>query len=615
MAFKKWIERCQKYLVGNHPWLPGGIAAVLSMGMWQLGAWQSLEQSGYSALFRFRPQLDWDDHVAVIAIDEASLDAYGQFPWSRDRYVQLLQALQKNPPAAIGFDILFVDPSSADSRLAEAISDSGNVTLAIAWNEEGLLLQPLPILDEAAAQIGHIYHQPDKDGISRQATVFVESVPFLGLATLKLARERTAADWLPQASQIPEPRADGDVQNLWINWPGNTEGVATYSFVDVVEGRVDPNALANKLVLVGTTATGLDPLSTPLNQTPPTGGVYIHAALIDNLINQRQLIRLPFSGTLLLLLVIGPASSWLLFRLDPRGRIVIALLLPVAWFAIAVAAFSLVYWWLPVAAPIGTVLLAGVGVQLREQYEKQQLMSLFSKYVAPETAELIWKRKAEIFENGELEPQELTATVLFSDIRGFTTISEKLPPRELLGWLNLYLDTMSRCIMQHGGVIDKYIGDAIMAVFGVPFAQTDEKDKPRHALQAIAASIAMHEKLQQLNQRFKVENKPLIEIGVGIHTGVVVAGSLGGAQRLNYSVVGDTVNVAARLETMNKEVNVQRPYNILVSGTTLDYVSDNYLGQEVGTIQLKGKETTTRVYSIVGEHSPKQLLKLDQKSG
>ncbi len=600
MVFKDWIERFGRYLAGNHPWLPGAVAAAVSVGMWQLGAWQPLEQSGYNTLFRVRPQLDWDKRIAVIAIDENSLEAYGQFPWSRDRYVQLLQSLKKHPPAAIGFDILFVDPSPADKRLAEAISDQGKVVLASAWDEQGLLLEPVPVLEKAAASLGHIYHKRDADGISRQATVFVESVPSLGLATLQLEPEYAAGKF-PQMS-LDSPSGDTQaLPNVWINWPGKTQAVDTYSFVDVAEGRVEKSALKGKLVLVGSTATGLDPLSTPFNQSPPTSGVYLHAALMDNVLNDRLLRRLPVSATILLLLVIGPATSWLLFGRGPWGRIVIALLLPPTWFAIAQVAFSLAHWWMPIAAPIGTVLLAGIGIQLREQYEKQQLMSLFSRHVAPETAKMIWKRKAEIFENGELEPQELTATVLFMDIRGFTTISEKLRPRELLGWLNLYLDTMSRCIMSHGGVIDKYIGDAIMAVFGIPFAQTEYKAQQRDALNCIAASIAMHEKLQKLNQRLKAERKPLIEFGIGIHTGTVVAGSLGGNRRLNYSVVGDTVNVAARLEAMNKEVKSKRPYNILVSDSTWSYVCDRYVGQEVGTIQLKGKETATRVYSIVGK--------------
>jgi class 3 adenylate cyclase len=237
---------------------------------------------------------------------------------------------------------------------------------------------------------------------------------------------------------------------------------------------------------------------------------------------------------------------------------------------------------------------------LREQYEKQQLMSLFSQHLAPEMAEVIWQRRAEIFKDGQLEPQEVTATILFMDLRNFTTISEGFTPRELLQWLNLYLNTMSHCLMDYGGVIDKYIGDAIMAVFGVPFARTSTAEIRQDALNAVAASLAMHEQIQQLNERLKAEGKPLCQIGIGIHTGTVVIGSLGGGGRLNYSVVGDAVNVAARLETMNKRVTTDLPYHILVSGSTWEYVKDRYLVEEVGTFQLRGKRIETRVYAILG---------------
>ncbi|MBD2039544.1 CHASE2 domain-containing protein [Microcoleus sp. FACHB-672] len=596
MVVKSWIQRFQNYLAGNHPRFPGVVAAAVAMGMSQLGYWEQLEQLGYNALFKIRPPIGWDERIAVIAIDQASLQEYGQFPWRRDRYTQLLQALKKSPPAAIGFDILFVAPSPLDAAMAKAIASKGNVVLSVAWDAEGKLLPPVPVLDKAAANVGHILHDPDKDGISRQATVFVESLPALAPAMLDVYKTRAGVQLA-----LPKPDAGEKMPKVWINWPGTTQALPTYSFADIVEGRVDASVLANKLVLIGPTAIGMDPLRSPLNQDPPTAGVYLHAALIDNLLNNRLLQRTPEWADILLLLVIGAGTSWLLFNRQLKDRIVIGLILPPTWFAIALTAFIGGNQWLPIAAPISTILLAGLGVQLREQYEKQQLMNLFAQHVAPEMAEVIWERKEEIFENGELEAQELTATVLFMDIRGFTTISETLAPRELLTWLNLYLDAMASCIMEHGGIIDKYIGDAIMAVFGIPFPQAQEEHVKRDATAAITASLAMHERLQVLNERFQEENRPLIRFGIGIHTGPVIAGTIGGAQRLSYSVLGDTVNVAARLEAMTKNLTSDNPYQILLTDRTFGYVSDLYAGQEFGAIQLRGKETETMVYSILGK--------------
>lgn len=415
------------------------------------------------------------------------------------------------------------------------------------------------------------------------------------------------------------------MQSIWLNWPGEVKNSAsnrqhifprTYSFVDVVEGRFKSRAFANKIVLVGFTAKGLeDELRSPLNLDPPISGVYFHAAVIDNLLNNRPLQRLPDSSTMLLLLLLGAITNGILLHLDLRGRLIVTFILPLAYLVVAAIAFSFYQWWLPIAAPIGTILLTGVCVQLREQSEKQQLMRLFQKHVAPETANLIWERKEEIIQDGELEAQEMVATVLFMDIRGFTTISEKLPPRELLSWLNQYLDVMSNCIMNHGGVIDKYIGDAIMAVFGIPQARTTPEEIKQDAINAIAASIAMHGKLKELNQQLQEEGKPEIQFGIGIHTGTLVAGSIGGSRRLNYSVLGDTVNITARLEAMNKELTTDKYYKILLTSETFDYVSDRYAAEQVTTIQLRGRQQETIVYTILGERVVEPVAELILENG
>lgn len=591
----------RKYLANNPPWLTGAIAAALSAGLWHLGGWRPLEYQGYKALFYTRdlnllPNPGWDSRIVVIGIDEDSLQEYGQFPWSRDRYVQLLKSLQKQSPAAIGFDILFFDPSPKDAELAAAIKATGKVVLAKTGDEEKIV----PELKAAAQFEGDILHKADADGISRQINLWFQGTPSLATAMIQVYNLQHPVNPIP----LPPPIFSKKQQTVGINWPGKTELLPTYRFMDVVKGIIPREALENKFILVGYVAEGMDTVATPLDRT--TGGVYIHAALIDNLLHDRLLWRLPVPYVMLLLFAIGPATSWLLFNRDVKGRILLFIGLPIGWFTIATLLFGFSRWWVPIASPIGTIILAGIAVQVREQYEKQQLMRLFEKHVDPDTAKLIWERKAEIFQQGELEPQEVTATVLFMDIRSFTSISEKMKPRDLLSWLNSYLEAMTDCIMDSGGVVDKYIGDAIMAVFGVPFARTHEEEIKQDALNAIAACIAMHERLNQLNEQLKSEGKPAIKFGIGLHTGQVVAGSVGGARRLNYSVIGDAVNVAARLEAMNKEVHSESPYNLLVTGSTFNYVSDRYQGQKVSTIQLRGKKEATEVYSLLGEKSQGQ---------
>lgn len=604
------VKYLQRYLKIIKPVIPGAIAALIAASIWQLNGWKPLEQIGYNTLFQLRnsqifPHPSWEKRIAVIAIDEASLQKYGRFPWKRDRYAQLLKVLQSSPPAVIGFDVLFVEPTSDDNKFADAISNIGNVVLARAVDEKGLPLEPVPILKNAAAGVGHILHQPEIDGISRRATLFAGNQPSFGLAMLQIYN--TGKQLLPLRWQesppllLPKSNGSKNLEYVWINWPEKTESLPTYSFVDVAEGKLPKETFAGKLILVGTTAIALDPILTPLNQNPPTNGIYLHGALIDNLLESRLINPLQEWMAIVVLFVFGFTTSGLLYLQGYRGRVLVALLLSFGWILLALLLFNFAQLWMPIAAPLGTTLLVFIGLQLLEQQEKQQIMSLFGKLLAPETAKLIWQRKEEIFQSGELQAQEMVATVLFMDIRGFTTISENLSPSQLLGWLNRYLEAMSNCIMDRGGVIDKYIGDAIMAVFGIPFSHTEASAIQQDVLNAIAASIAMYEQLQQLNQQLEVEGLPLIQFGIGIHTGIVVTGSVGSSRRLNYSVIGDTVNVAARLEAMNKEVKEDNPYHLLVTSETYEYVRDYYRAKAVKSIQLRGREKETVICSILGK--------------
>ncbi|MCZ0898923.1 CHASE2 domain-containing protein, partial [Microcoleus sp. HI-ES] len=405
--------------------MTGAVVGIMSVAMLQLGMWKPLEYLGYKMLFQIResgilPNPGWDSRIAVIAIERHSLQEYGKFPWPRNRYAQLLEALKKSPPTAVGFDILFLDPSPKDDILAAAIAANGKVVLPRTIKEE-----PVASLKAAAAGVGHISQEADSDGITRKSKIFLNGIPNFGLAMIH--RYNAANPQEPVLLPLSKNRQE---KKVWVNWPGTTENLPTYAFVDVVEGRIPADALTNKLVLVGIVATGFDPISSPLNKT--TAGVYLYAALLDNLLNQRLLRGLPILLDILLLLGIGPLTALVLSNRGVKERIAIALGLPIIWIGAAALLFGFFFWWVPIAAPIGTLILSGTALQLREQYEKQQLMRLFEKHVAPETAQLIWERKAEIFEQGELEPQELTATVLCMDIRSFTSISEKMPPRDLL---------------------------------------------------------------------------------------------------------------------------------------------------------------------------------------
>ena len=691
----------------------GLAVATLSVGLFAVGGWQVLELQSYNLLHRTRDLVagapNWDDRIAVIAIDDKSTKQLGRFPWPRETYTELLEQLQTTQPAAIAFDILFPDVTDDDADLAAAIVNSANVVLAVV-NKSDPPVEIVPTIAEPAEGFflaGDITHESDIDGVSRQVQLYRGAYPSLGLAALQVYAETmgstTQADSrttgspsispslldtinkydkyghrrsphlsngvnslaveAPQTtSTAPAPNSDSGTkahfpsvsrlgsssthqdqsssapfgsassgrflrpktdlgkrlsglltgeEKLWINWPGkvndtrlegkpnaSTAGhLQTYSYVDVLQGKVNNSRFQNKIVFIGATASGIDPLRTPFEPRLQTGGVYIHAATVDNLLNA-SFLKSPLKWQkMLLLATLAIASALLLQRQGVYRRLAILVGFPLVWSGIAYGGF-LLGWLLPVAAPLGTVALSGLAIQLREQQEKQQLMDIFSMNVSPGTADLIWQHKDAILHRGKLAAQTLTATVLFMDIRGFSSIAETLPSQQLLPWLNQYFETMTDCIMKHGGMVDKYIGDAIMAVFGAPLPRSTPEEVQADAIAALAAALEMHERLETLNFHLQRQNLPTIDFGIGIHTGSLIGGTVGSRHRLNYSVFGDTVNIAARIESMTKGLPPSTPFKILISADTCQHTQERFPVELFCSGNLRGRQGITDVYAL-----------------
>ena len=609
---------------------PSLAAAGLGVGLFALGIWEPLEQRVYSGLFLTRDRLgslQWDDRIVVVAIDDSSLADEGPYPWPRDRYAALLDRLMLVQPAAVGFDILMPEATSDDAQLAESIGFSGNVVLAVGGDGQGNSVQVSPSLTapiDGYFQLGHVKHIPDTDGVSRQAflyeryqTTFSPSFAISLLDTYQHNLANIITDspiTLSAASSkfLDNPEQFDQSQSVLINWPGLTrpgpnaqspQGLTTFSFSDVMTNDERLDQLQNKIVLVGYTATGVvgtveDPIRTPFERKISTSGVYLHAALLDNLLNNRFLVRLPQRWTLTLIMLSAVGSGLVVKPLRLRGRLIFLLALIPLWCVVAYGTF-LAGLWLPMAAPIGTSLFGIMFLQTAEQRERQVLTDLFAISLSPEMANFIWQHKEELLNEGQIHSQELTATLLFTDIRGFTSISETLPSDQLLAWLNRYFEVMTDCIMAHGGVVDKYIGDAIMAAFGAPVSRTGEDAVQQDALAAVKASMAMVKRLEDLNQEFHSQGLPTVRFGVGLHTGTIVAGTVGSRHRSNYSLFGDTVNIAARLQDMTKTLTKNSSYPILMSEATYQHVADHYtIVAEKAQIQLRGRMAKTTVYTL-----------------
>jgi adenylate cyclase len=242
----------------------------------------------------------------------------------------------------------------------------------------------------------------------------------------------------------------------------------------------------------------------------------------------------------------------------------------------------------------------------QEKRQRAVLMQLFSKYVPNhEVAEIIWQQRDQLLDGGRLRSQSLSATVLFTDLMGFTSVAEKRDPHAVMDWLNAYMEVMAQQVMNHGGVIDKYIGDSIMAIFGVPLPRTTEAEISQDAVNAVNCALAMERTLVELNGRWREQNLPTIGMRIGILTGPLVAGSLGSAHRLEYTVIGDTVNTASRLESFDKTVFAPdcsgSPCRIIIGEATLRRLGPQFDTQRIGEVNLRGKDETMTVYCVLGQ--------------
>ncbi len=250
--------------------------------------------------------------------------------------------------------------------------------------------------------------------------------------------------------------------------------------------------------------------------------------------------------------------------------------------------------------------LAGSGVTItayiayQERENRQIVMNLLGQHVTPKIAQAVWRDRHQLLKEGQLLGQKMTATVLFTDLKDFTSITEQTDPETLMFWLNDYMSAMSQIVLDRDGVIDKFIGDAIMAVFGVPIPSTAPEAIAKDAASAVSCAVDMAAKLRSLNQQWQVQQRPTVAMRVGIATGTVVAGSLGSRQRLNYTIIGDSVNVAARLESYDKSLD-GGICRILIDEETYQYIQGKFPTQFIGSVQLKGREQPVKIYQVFCE--------------
>jgi adenylate cyclase len=586
-----------------------GLLVLLEILALLPGLTTPLERLDYAArdvLIRLRGQRPPHPDIVVVAIDDFSFNWTGyQWPWPRAYLAEIVDWLNEAGAKVIGLDVFLfeADPDpQGDAALAQALAETpasvavvqiirdqeqATVTLKLPRSDyrsalDGLGITPIKLDEDAIARRLQVYDTYDKQVFYNWA--FEIAGKFLGVEppSNPAARSLTFA-----GDQIPLTGG-----TLLVNYAGPSGTYHPYSASRVVLGDYPPEAFKDKIVLIGATSLTLqDVYPTPFSAQERTAGVEIIANAVATLLDGTYLTILPpwvnlaliIGAALVAGLVVRAKSPGLMLGLMTAGMLTYTLS--------AVLVFRRGNTFLPVIGP-ETMLFLGVVLPTLEQavaqeIEKRRVRGLFSRFIAPEMVDQIVASQdlASLNKRADL-------TILFSDIRGFTTLSEKLSPEELVALLNPYLEVMTEVIHKHGGTVDKYEGDAIVAFFGEPVPHPD------HALRAARAALDMRLALESLRQRWQAEGRlpQRFEIGIGLNSGEVFVGLLGSAQRINYTVIGDNANLAARLQDLTKTYG----WPVLLSESTRKQIETEFETDFVEAAPVKGKSEPVRIYKLLG---------------
>jgi adenylate cyclase len=460
----------------------------------------------------------------------------------------------------------------------------------------------LKSLSEAAENSGYFNAFPDTDGTLRWAPLMIKFQDNY-YAPLSISLLMQYLDWPMLSLSLTDFGVEGirigeidiptdEAGRMLVNYLGPAKTFPHYSISDIVKDRLSPDTFKDKIVVVGATATGIYDLRvTPFSPVYP--GVEIHATVIDNILHQNFLQRSVWTAfvDVCALIVLGLVIGLVI----PRVKAVQGMLLSffiIAFFVVAnTFIFSYLNTWLNLIYPVLTMVVIYLGITIyryiTEEREKKKIKGAFQYYLTASVINEMLKDPTKLKLGGDKKD----LSVLFSDIRGFTSISEKMTPEELVHLLNEYLTAMTNVVFKYEGLLDKYMGDAIMAVFGAPL------DQPDHAVRACRTALGMMEELKRLQKKWAEEEKPVLNIGVGVNTGDMVVGNMGSEMRFDYTVMGDSVNLGSRLEGINKEYGT----NIIISEFTYKAAKDVLFCRELDSVRVKGKKLPVSIYELIGE--------------
>ncbi len=621
MAFWPW-SKASGGSARRARWSPRATCLILGAGaalaVWvlaALGATERLELKGLDLLFQIRGPRPAASPVVIVAIDYESLQALGkELPWPREVHARLIERLKG--ARVVALDVVFERPGDPqqDRRLVAAARGAGNVVWAASFStarEARFILQrlvpPLPLLLGASPHFGYVNVLLDPDNtVRRAAPVKVDRNDVTRSFALKIVEQYTGESPLAMTSEgmqllLRGRRVSLDADNAFlINYVGPPQSFPYLSYQRVLKGEVPAEAFRDKIVLIGltsSTAVGTqDHFYTPFywrvqgaNELMP--GVEVHANIIDTFLGARPLGRASSLIRVVVLLAMGLAIGLLMGSLRPVWGALGSVGAGLAYIAIPVALFNARQVWLDLATPLLLVPVA-VGATALYRFTGEERMRgvasrTLGRYVSREVAQEILDRGEDIALGGTRR----RISVLFTDIRGFTTLSERLRPEEVVALLNRFFTSLSVPILRQKGTLDKYIGDAVMAFWGAPLLREDD------AARAVRAGLEMLREAEALSRELEGLYGARLEIGIGISTGDAVVGHIGSPERMGYTAIGDTVNIASRLQDLTKEHGAP----LLISHSTYDEVKHDFQTERVGFVPVKGRTEPIGVYRVLRE--------------
>lgn len=615
------------------------VGGLIVAGNLSLPMFKRIELNLYNTRFEtFRGEQHAPADVVILGMDEASFEEIGPYPWTRDIYAHLIEKLMGYGARMVAFDIMYLTPSNfpeADQLLDQTLAKyhdkvviaskfdygtTSRVSGSGASGQEGQMIDAAsfsPPYFEDSASFGFVDFPEDADGEVRRGRM-LKNIAAEELLPTKMTIDDTYEPSFSyeilrlinpdKAAALKAKYAD---QLLWINYAGQPQTYTTLSFyipyklgmpgfgddyfTQLVGSRPE-DFFKNKIVFVGATAESLqDNKNTPFVSlgSVKMPGVEIHANMLETL-RQDDPYR-PVSPWVnqLLIMLFAIATALLLSFLRPLGGLALMVASTAAYSVINIYFFQInrlvIDWFAPLLAVIAAYTVTYAYRFLVEEREKRRIRRFFKSYVSPQLVEELLKDPSTM---PSLKSERRMVSILFSDIAGFTSMSESLPPDEVEHILNEYLTAMSEIVFANDGTLDKYIGDAVMAVWGNVGSSNPKTD----AYKAVNTAIQMQRKLVELREKWLSEGMVPLQIRIGVNTGEALVGSFGSPQKMDYTVIGDAVNTASRLEGLNKEFAT----SIIIAQSTFDLVNDRLNGRHCGTVKVKGKEEPVSVYEVLG---------------